>query len=85
MDMSMSGFDGLACKRIAFNGHINDAAQDCVVSFPGHYSDLWDHAVQAAKVQDRFSLACVFLTDTEPRSSTLLLILLLEHLSSTAR
>ena len=81
----MTGFDGLACKRIAFNGHINDAAQDCVVSFPGHYSDLWDHAVQAAKVQDRFSLACVFLTDTEPRSSTLLLVLLLEHLSSTAR
>ncbi|CAE7712019.1 unnamed protein product, partial [Symbiodinium sp. CCMP2456] len=63
--VDMSGFDGLACKRIAFNGHINDAAQDCVVSFPGHYSDLWDHAVQAAKVQDRFSLACVFLTDKD--------------------
>ncbi|CAE7597881.1 unnamed protein product [Symbiodinium sp. CCMP2456] len=39
-----SGF-GLASARVAFPGHISQSAADCVVSFPGKYSDLWDRAV----------------------------------------
>ena len=47
-------------KRVPFPGHISRGAADCVVSFPGKYSELWDKAVSSA---DAFSLACVFLTD----------------------
>ena len=58
----LSGF-GLASKRIAFPGHITDnKAADCIVSFPGKYSELWDAAVKSVE-KDAFSLACVFLTD----------------------
>ena len=59
----LSGF-GLASARVAFPGHISQSATDCVVSFPGKYSDLWDKAVSSVTQQDTFSLACVFLTDT---------------------
>ena len=59
----LSGF-GLASKRINFPGHISDKAADCVVSFPGKYSELWDMAVSSVTKKDAFSLACVFLTDT---------------------
>lgn len=59
----LSGF-GLASKRIAFPGHINDSAMDCIVSFPGKYSEWWDRAVSSVQ-QDAYSLACVFLTDKE--------------------
>ncbi|OLP80617.1 hypothetical protein AK812_SmicGene38950 [Symbiodinium microadriaticum] len=58
----LSGF-GLACARVAFPGHISRGAADCVVSFPGKYSDLWDKAVSSVAQEDAFSLACVFLTD----------------------
>ena len=58
----LSGY-GLACKRIAFPGHISANALDCIVSFPGKYSELWDRAVSTSTAQDSFSLACVFLTD----------------------
>ncbi|CAE7236236.1 unnamed protein product [Symbiodinium natans] len=54
---------GLSTKRIAFPGKVNAAARDCIVSFPGKYSDEWDAAVSAASSQSAFSLACVFLTD----------------------
>ena len=59
---NLQGF-GLASKRIAFSGHVNDNASDCIVSFPGKYSVQWDQAVSVAKNQEAFSLACVFLTD----------------------
>ncbi|CAE6969453.1 GIP, partial [Symbiodinium sp. CCMP2456] len=59
---NLQGF-GLASKRIAFSGQVNDNARDCIVSFPGKYSEEWDQAVQVATTQDAFSLACVFLTD----------------------
>ena len=59
----LSGF-GLAAKRIAFPGHVNPRAIDCIVSFPGKYSTLWDDAVSIATSQDTCSLACVFLTDS---------------------
>ena len=59
----LSGF-GLASARVAFPGHISQSAKDCVVSFPGKYSKLWDKAVSSATEEDTFSLACVFLTDT---------------------
>ncbi|OLQ06753.1 hypothetical protein AK812_SmicGene9927 [Symbiodinium microadriaticum] len=49
-------------KRVPFPGHISRGAADCVVSFPGKYSELWDKAVSSA---DAFSLACVFLTDAD--------------------
>ncbi|CAE7493777.1 unnamed protein product [Symbiodinium sp. CCMP2456] len=55
---------GLASARVAFPGHINQSAADCVVSFPGKYSNLWDKAVSSVSQEDTFSLACVFLTDT---------------------
>ncbi|CAE7876285.1 unnamed protein product, partial [Symbiodinium necroappetens] len=58
----LSGF-GLASTRVAFPGHISRGAADCIVSFPGKYSDLWDKAVSSAAHKDAFSLACVFLTD----------------------
>ena len=58
----LSGF-GLASARVAFPGHISRGAADCVVSFPGKYSDLWDKAVASVAQEDAFSLACVFLTD----------------------
>ena len=58
----LSGF-GLASARVAFPGHISRSAADCVVSFPGKYSDLWDKAVSSVARVDAFSLACVFLTD----------------------
>eukprot|EP00439_Symbiodinium_sp_Y106_P061144 s543_g9.t1 len=58
----LSGF-GLASARVAFPGHISRSAADCVVSFPGKYSDLWDKAVSRVAREDVFSLACVFLTD----------------------
>ena len=58
----LSGF-GLASARVAFPGHISRSAADCVVSFPGKYSDLWDKAVSRVAREDAFSLACVFLTD----------------------
>ena len=60
----LSGF-GLASARVAFPGHISRGAADCVVSFPGKYSDLWDKAVSSVAQEDAFSLACVFLTDAE--------------------
>ena len=47
---TLQGF-GLAAKRIAVSGHVNENARDCIVSFPGKYS------------QEALSLACVFLTD----------------------
>ncbi|CAE7922572.1 GIP, partial [Symbiodinium sp. KB8] len=59
----LQGF-GLSSKRIAFTGHVNDNASDCIVSFPGKYSEEWDQAVSVAKTQEAFSLACVFLTDS---------------------
>ena len=59
---TLQGF-GLVAKRVAFSGHVNENAQDCIVSFPGKYSEQWDQAVSAAKTQEVFSLACVFLTD----------------------
>ncbi|CAE7559778.1 unnamed protein product [Symbiodinium microadriaticum] len=57
----LSGF-GLAAgnKRVPFTGHVSEGTADCVVSFPGKYSELWDKAVSST---DAFSLACVFLTD----------------------
>ncbi|CAE7335706.1 GIP [Symbiodinium sp. CCMP2592] len=58
----LQGF-GLASKRIAFPGRLNPQSEDCVVSFPGKYSQQWDKAVSTAKTQQGFSLACVFLTD----------------------
>ncbi|CAE7348138.1 GIP [Symbiodinium sp. CCMP2456] len=58
----LQGF-GLASKRIAFPGQLNPHSKDCVVSFPGKYSQQWDEAVSTAKTQQGFSLACVFLTD----------------------
>ena len=58
----LSGF-GLASARVAFPGHISRSASDCVVSFPGKYSELWDKAVSRVAREDAFSLACVFLTD----------------------
>lgn len=66
----MSGY-GLASKRIAFPGKINSAALDCIVSFPGKYSEEWDTAVktvtdtEATGASACCSLACVFLTDRE--------------------
>ncbi|CAE7255303.1 unnamed protein product [Symbiodinium microadriaticum] len=33
--------------RVAFPGHISQSATDCIVSFPGKYSDLWDKAVSS--------------------------------------
>ena len=60
----LSGF-GLASKRVAFSGYINQSSADCVVSFPGKYSDLWDRAVSSVTREGTFSLACVFLTDTD--------------------
>ncbi|CAE7642888.1 unnamed protein product [Symbiodinium sp. CCMP2456] len=57
-----SGF-GLASKRLPFPGQINPEANDCVVSFPGKYSDAWDRAVSLSMVSGAFSLADVFLTD----------------------
>ncbi|CAE7862932.1 HERC6, partial [Symbiodinium necroappetens] len=59
---TLQGF-GLAAKRIAFSGHVNENARDCIVSFPGKYSEEWDQAVSAVKSQEALSLACVFLTD----------------------
>ena len=58
----LSGF-GLASARVAFQGHISHSAQDCIVSFPGKYSESWDKAVSSVTQEDMFSLACVFLTD----------------------
>ena len=55
---------GLNAKRIAFPGKINLLADDCIVSFPGIYSQEWDTAVAVASEQQACSLACVFLTDT---------------------
>ena len=57
------GFSGLTSKRIAFAGRVNENSRDCIVSFPGKYSEEWDQAVSVAKTQEAFSLACVFLTD----------------------
>eukprot|EP00438_Fugacium_kawagutii_P033429 Skav208815 [mRNA] locus=scaffold667:91904:93601:+ [translate_table: standard] len=54
---------GLMAKRIAFPGKINLSADDCIVSFPGIYSEEWDTAVAVASDQQTHSLACVFLTD----------------------
>eukprot|EP00438_Fugacium_kawagutii_P023504 Skav201513 [mRNA] locus=scaffold1154:481412:482485:- [translate_table: standard] len=54
---------GLAAKRIAFPGKINAAADMCIVSFPGVYSEEWDAAVSTASQEQTYSLACVFLTD----------------------
>ncbi|CAE7310360.1 unnamed protein product [Symbiodinium natans] len=59
-----SGF-GLAAKRIAFPGQINQTAAECIASFPGKYGDLWDQAVSSVKHQQGCSLACVFLTDSD--------------------
>ncbi|CAE7801557.1 unnamed protein product [Symbiodinium sp. CCMP2592] len=59
----LSGF-GLASKRIAFPGHISRSATDCIVSFPGKYSESWDRAVSSVQ-KDAYSLACVFLTDAD--------------------
>ena len=50
-------------KRIAFPGRVNPASSNCIVSFPGKYSEQWDAAVLAANSQEGVSLACVFLTD----------------------
>ena len=58
----LSGF-GLASARVAFPGHISHSARDCIVSFPGKYSESWDKAVSSVTQNDMFSLACVFLTD----------------------
>ena len=58
----LSGF-GLASARVAFPGHISHSARDCIVSFPGKYSESWDKAVSSVTQKDMFSLACVFLTD----------------------
>ena len=58
------GFGLSSTKRITFPGKVNAAARDCIVSFPGKYSEEWDAAVSAAaSSQNAFSLACVFLTD----------------------
>eukprot|EP00438_Fugacium_kawagutii_P009199 Skav234291 [mRNA] locus=scaffold2271:161723:163444:+ [translate_table: standard] len=54
---------GLASKRIAFPGKINLSAGECIVSFPGKYSEEWDRAVAVASEEETCSLACVFLTD----------------------
>ena len=54
---------GLAANRIAFPGKINLSADDCIVSFPGIYSQEWDTAVAVASEQQTCSLACVFLTN----------------------
>ena len=60
-----AGF-GLANRRVAFPGQINESAHDCIVSFPGKYSNLWDEAVSVStERKDVCSLACVFLTDRE--------------------
>ena len=55
--------DCLTANRIAFPGKINLSADDCIVSFPGIYSQEWDTAVAVATEQQTCSLACVFLTD----------------------
>ena len=55
---NLQGF-GLASKRIAFSGHVNDNASDCIVSFPGKYSVQWDQAVSVARTRKPFHLlAC---------------------------
>ena len=59
----LSGF-GFASKRIAFPGHISHSATDCIVSFPGKYSESWDRAVSSIQ-NNAYSLACVFLTDAD--------------------
>ncbi|CAE7226227.1 unnamed protein product [Symbiodinium sp. CCMP2592] len=58
-----SGFSLSSSGRVACPGHISHRATDCVVSFPGKYSESWDKAVSSVAEKDAFSLACVFLTD----------------------
>ncbi|CAE7699346.1 GIP, partial [Symbiodinium sp. CCMP2456] len=60
---TLQGFGLTSTKRIAFSGRVNETARDCIVSFPGKYSEEWDQAVSVAKTQEAISLACVFLTD----------------------
>eukprot|EP00435_Cladocopium_sp_Y103_P068551 s132_g31.t1 len=62
----MSAMERLQGKRIAFPGKVNPDARDCIVSFPGKYSQEWDAAVEETQGQSSLcSLACVFLTDKQ--------------------
>ena len=55
----LSGF-GLASARVAFPGHISRGAADCVVSFPGKYSNLWDKSSFKRCSQGRiFTSLCI--------------------------